>query len=211
MRSLEEGIVSKRFVSLRLTIILILSSFLAGGASGASQALIESKAAQAVDLKCKLVAGASEPRRSLWLIELRNAAGEPLRQALRMVGSTAHFKNLVLGIYRVCLSGKGGRRSAESIDLTLSENQKSLSISKVIRVPAGAVQVPGQHQVSIMTLAVPKDALEELKASGKSRDSADFEDTTPSFCTEIWRHETLADIHPETGFDFVALTALVLP
>ncbi len=159
---------SKRSISLRLINCLILSSVIVIKGAAAPQLPVEGQTAALVDLKCTLIAGPAEPRKSVWLIELRNAAGQPLRQALRMVGSTVHFKNLLPGIYRIYLSGKGGRKSAESIDLTPSQDKKSVSFAKVVRVPEAAAQASAQYLVSVASLAVPKDAVEELKAADKS-------------------------------------------
>lgn len=86
-----------------------------------------------------------------------------------MAGDTVRFKNLLPGIYRIYLSGKGGRRRCESIDLTPAPQQRSLQVAKELQVPKSAEQVPGQFQVNVRTLAVPKEALQELRRSEKDQ------------------------------------------
>lgn len=153
----------------------ILSIVLIGGASRTIQAQDPARPAPSVELKCKLLGSPGDHSRTPWLIELRNAAGAPLRQVLRMAGDTVRFKNLMPGIYRIYLSGKGGRRSSESIDLTPAPDQRSLEVSKEFRLPKSAPQLPGQYQVSVRTLAIPKEALQEMLRSEKAQLDGDEE------------------------------------
>jgi cytochrome c-type biogenesis protein CcmH/NrfG len=151
--------------------LLIASIFLMipSGTAGAAQAPAGQSTAPTVELKCKLVGRPGDSARSLWLIELRNAAGKPLRQAWRVVGSTVCFKNLLPGIYRVYLSGKGGRQSCESVDLTPAPGEKSLEFAKKFQVPASAAPVPGHYQVNVGSLAIPEEALQEMQSSKKAQ------------------------------------------
>jgi Tfp pilus assembly protein PilF len=127
--------------------------------------------APAVALNCKIVSDRGEPRHAVWLVELRDAAGRPLRQALRMIGDTVHFKDLAPGIYRIYLWGRGGRRSSLSVDLHPTPGVKSPAFAKVIHVPKTAS--PGQFRVDITTLAIPKEALGEMHAAEKAALSGD--------------------------------------
>jgi tetratricopeptide (TPR) repeat protein len=140
-----------------------------------AQAQVGARNVPAVELKCKILGSPGDHSRSLWLIELRNAAGAPLRQALRMVGDTVRFKNLLPGIYRVYLSGRGGRRKCESIDLTPPPDRRSAQFAREFEVPKTVEQVPGQYQVSARTLAIPKEALLELQRSEKAQLGGDEE------------------------------------
>ncbi|MBZ5498493.1 MAG: tetratricopeptide repeat protein [Acidobacteriia bacterium] len=190
---------SKVLVRPRVVIGLILSIVLFGGAWGAAQMQPAARSAPAIELKCKILGNPDEHTRGLWLVELRNAAGAPLRQVLRMVGDTVHFKDLVPGIYRIYLSGRGGRRSCESVDLTPAPNQRSLAIAKEIRVPKSAAQVPGQYQVSVHNLTVPKEALQQLQRSEKAQLEGDEEEVMRRLKRAIEIYPAYADAWNNLG------------
>jgi cytochrome c-type biogenesis protein CcmH/NrfG len=152
-----------------LSVALVLLMIVGCEAAGAAQAPAGLGSASTVELKCKIVGSPGDSPRSLWLVELRNAAGKPLRQASAILGGTVRFKNLLPGIYRICLSGKGGRRSSESVDLTPAAGQKSSGFAKVLRVPASAAPMPNQYQVNVTSLAVPEEALQEMQSSKEAQ------------------------------------------
>jgi tetratricopeptide (TPR) repeat protein len=164
---------TRLFVAPPLLIAIIFLMIVPSGAASAAQAPARQCFAPTVELKCKLAGNPGDSSRSLWLIELRNAAGKPLRQAWRMVGATVCFENLLPGIYRVCLSGKGGRQSCESVDLTPAPDQKSLEFSKKFQVPASAAPVPGHYQVNVGSLAIPEEALQEMRSSKEAQIGGD--------------------------------------
>lgn len=123
-------------------------------------------AAPAVNLNCKIVSDREGPRHAVWLVELRDAAGRPLRQALRFVGDTVHFRDLSPGIYRIYLWGRGGCRSTTSVDLTPASNKPPGDFSKVLHVPETA-----SHDglgVNVLALSVSKEAHGEMRAAEKA-------------------------------------------
>jgi tetratricopeptide (TPR) repeat protein len=123
----------------------------------------------AVELKCKIVDSLGEQARTPWIIELRNAAGAPLRRALKMAGDTISFKNLLPGIYRIYLSGRGGRRSSQSVDLTPAPDQSSAQFAKDLKTPKSSPPGSTQHAVNVRSLAIPKAALGEMKRAEKDQ------------------------------------------
>ncbi len=122
----------------------------------------------AVELTCRIVGTPGDRPRSAWLIELYNAAGAPLRRALRMVGDTVRFKDLLPGVYRIHLSGKGGRQSVESVDLRTAPDATNTRFAKEVKVPRAA-QITGLHQVNVRALAVPKEARQQMQQSEKDQ------------------------------------------
>lgn len=168
---------TKPLVSFRILNGLFSSLMLIGGAAQAAPQQASDPSAQTVDLKCKIVNAQIEHSGAQWLIELRNAAGMPLRQARRMAGETFRFKNLVPGIYRIYLWGKGGRTSSESIDLNLAPGQHSMEVTRDLEAPKTAAQ-SNRNQVSVRALATPKAALQELQRSQKSQLEGDEEGVT---------------------------------
>ncbi len=159
---------TKVIVSFCILISPVLSLTLSNGVAHAAPPQSSDRLAPTVDLKCRIVNAPIERPGTPWLVELRSAAGVPLRQVKRMAGETFHFKNLVPGIYRIYLWGKGGRASSESIDLSLAPGQKSVEIAKDLDAPDELPQ-PSRNQVSVRTLATPKTALEELQRSHKAQ------------------------------------------
>jgi cytochrome c-type biogenesis protein CcmH/NrfG len=164
---------SRLLVAPPLSVALVLLMIVISGAALAAQAPAGQCAAATVELKCKIIGSPGDSPRSFWMVELRNAAGKPLRQASAILGGTVRFKNLLPGIYRVCLSGKGGRRSSESIDLTPAAGEKPSGFAKVFRVPASAASVLDQYQVNVTSLAVPEEALHEMQSSKEAQLSGD--------------------------------------
>jgi tetratricopeptide (TPR) repeat protein len=103
-----------------------------------------------------------------WLIELRNAAGQQLRQAWRVVGQTVRFKGLLPGIYRIYVSGENGRRSCQSVDLTPAGNRSSQEFRKELPLPEYRVRQADLNQVDLASLQIPPEALNEMGASEKA-------------------------------------------
>jgi tetratricopeptide (TPR) repeat protein len=122
-----------------------------------------------VTLTCKLVGNPGDRPHSVWLIELFDAAGAPLKRTLRRVGDTFHFKNLLPGIYRISLSGKGGRRSSESIDLIPGPDPQARQFIREVKVPKAAAQNGDLHVVSARTLAVPREARQKMVEAEKDQ------------------------------------------
>ncbi len=122
-----------------------------------------------VNLTCKIVGNSDERPHSVWLIELCDAAGAPLRRALRMVGETIQFKNLLPGIYRISLSGKGGRRSSESVDLIPGPDPQARQFIKEVKVPKVPAQRADLHVVSARSLAVPRAARRKMVEAEKDQ------------------------------------------
>jgi tetratricopeptide (TPR) repeat protein len=149
--------------------ILVIITIVSRGVTESGFAQKKERPASAVELTCKIVGMPEDHPRSVWLIELCNAAGAPLRRALRMVGDTVHFKNLLPGIYRIYLSGKGGRRSVESIDLRPGADPQNMQFAKEVKVPRAAAQITGLHQVNVRALAVPKEARQHMQQSEKDQ------------------------------------------
>jgi Flp pilus assembly protein TadD len=160
-----------------IVVLSLLVSLALGGAGSAAQDRKSGGPAPCVQLKCKIKPEPGEHSKSFWLLELRTAAGAPLRKVLRMAGDTVRFTNLIPGIYRIYLSGKGGRSSCESIDLTPGPNQPGAEFTKEIAVPESISAVSGRHQVSVHTLAIPKEAAQEMQRSEKYQLNGD-EDRT---------------------------------
>jgi tetratricopeptide (TPR) repeat protein len=129
----------------------------------------------AITLKCKLVASEAERPGSQWFVELRDAAGNLVRKTLRMSGGTVHFKNLAPGIYRVILTGQGGRKRAESVDLIPAPGLAAAAFAKEIRVPASAASGIARHQVNLLALVIPKEAARELRSAEEARMRGDQE------------------------------------
>jgi tetratricopeptide (TPR) repeat protein len=157
-------------VAIRMISLVVMISCLAVTMPAQS----EGKSAPAVELKCRIIGNPGDPPRLPWMIELRDALGRPIRRALHMVGDTIRFKNLLPGVYRIHLSGIAGRRSSESIDLNLAPKQRSLLVSRDIKVPKSASPAARQYQVSARELAVPREALLQMQRS----DRAQFEGNT---------------------------------
>ncbi len=161
----------KRSLSLRIVVgaILVIITIVFPGGTQSASARQEERSASAVELTCKIVGMQEDHPRSVWLIELCNAAGAPLRRVLRMVGDTVHFKNLLPGVYRIYVSGKGGRRSVESIDLRPGPDAQNMHFAKEVKVPRAAAQSTGLHQVNVRALAVPKEARQQMQKSEKDQ------------------------------------------
>ena len=137
-------------------------------ALGSSVAQAADVPAPKVELDCKLVPERGAPRRAMWLVELRDSAGRPLRQALRMAGDTVRFKGLLPVIYRICLLGRGGRRYSISVDVTPAPGKGPLEFAKALRVSDAAVPPPGELHVDLATLAISKEAVREVTLAEKA-------------------------------------------
>ncbi len=163
---------TKVLVSFCVLNSLFLSLVLSEGTASAAPQQTSDHSAPTVDLKCKIVNAPVERPGSQWLVELRSAAGVPLRQVKRMAGETFRFKNLAPGIYRIYLWGRGGRASSESIDLSLAPGQQSGEVAKDLVAPNAVLQ-PTRNRVSVRALATPKTALQELERSHKAQMEGD--------------------------------------
>ncbi len=126
-----------------------------------------------VELRCRIVAAQAEQRRWIWLIELSNAAGEPLRRAYHMVGDTIRFKDLEAGIYRICIFGREGRHRCESVDLTPAPDKTTFTFDKDVRTPSMAARATSQYGISIASLMIPKGALQEMQSADKAMLASD--------------------------------------
>jgi tetratricopeptide (TPR) repeat protein len=160
MNGLSSYPVLRRFVSL----VLFCSSL--ASAAAAREAI---SADSGVNLKCTIVGDAGDPPRSVWLIELYNSAGAPLRRALRMAGETVHFNDLAPGIYRILMSGRQGRRRTESIDLTPPRGKHAHTFARDLKAPQASPPESGVHTVKVERLAVPDAAVEEMKRARKEQ------------------------------------------
>lgn len=130
---------------------------------------VTGKEIPAVELKCKIVPGASDQSYKLWKVELRKNTGEPLRQAVGAGGETVRFKGLKAGIYILCLFGEKGRSRCESVDLIPAANQTPQVFVKQIQAPPMPVHQKDSHQVSKSRLAIPDKAHKELIKSEESQ------------------------------------------
>jgi len=175
--------------NLRNVIASILCLLLCGWTSVGAQLQGISDSQQEVQLKCRLLAGPGERPAGPWLVELRNAAGAPLKKVLRMAGDTVRFKNLVPGIYRIYLWGKGGRTSSESIDLTPAPDQESAEFAKELRLPDTTTRPQNHFQVSVRELSTPKEASDEMGKSEKAQLEGDNEKV-------VYHLKRAIEIHP---------------
>ncbi len=163
---LNKHSLSGRFVTWTILAILTIA-FLGPVESGFAQKT--ERHALSIELTCKIVGRQDDRARSVWLIELFNAAGAPLRRALRMVGDTVRFKNLLPDVYRLSVTGKGGRRSVESIDLRSAPDAQSTQFAKEVKVPKAPSRIASLHQVNVRALGVPKEARREMQESEKDQ------------------------------------------
>jgi Tfp pilus assembly protein PilF len=113
---------------------------------------------------------------SFWHVELKNPNGIPVRRKLTAVGDTVKFKDLDPGIYVLCVSGTQGRKSCESMDLTVSDSGKSHTFSKEVQPPRFVPNQQDMHQVSAWKLSLPDDAREQMILSERAQLRGDPEE-----------------------------------
>ena len=138
-------------------------------ASGAGQNTGAGAPNPAVSLKCKILGAPGDPADMTWILELRNANSTVVRKTECIAGDSIRFKDLIPGIYRVCLRGEQNRSGCQSIDLMPTPELKTQEFSREFRVPASSVSEYSNLQVSVQTLAVPPKALAEFKNSFKAQ------------------------------------------
>ncbi len=170
-------VVSKVCVSCRVAIGLVFLSMLSGDGGMVPSLQARGHPPSTIELRCRIVAAQAEQRQWIWLIELSNAAGEPLRRAYHMVGDTIRFKGLQAGIYRICVFGREGRHTCESVDLTPAPDRTIFTFDRDIRTPSMATPVTRQYGISITSLMIPKGALQEMQSADKAMLASDDQAT----------------------------------
>lgn len=183
MRCIEE-------ITGAVIIRLLLLAVVIPGLAARMPAQTLEKSTQAVELKCRIIGSPEVAPRSFWLVELRDSLGRPVNRAIRMIGETIRFKNLIPGIYRIHLSGNAGRRRSESIDLNLPPEQRSLQVARDVKVPAATAGGAADYQVSVRSLAVPKEAQAQMQRAEKAQFEGDSEEMLHSL-------EGAIELYPE--------------
>jgi len=115
-----------------------------------------------VELKCRLLQGADGPEQQFWAVQLRNSAGETLRQASAGAGSTIRFEKLKPAIYVVCVTGSNERSRCESVDLYPPADRLAYSITRDFELPKSVLHSAERHKISRVRLAIPKRARQEM-------------------------------------------------
>ncbi|HYK90573.1 MAG TPA: tetratricopeptide repeat protein [Acidobacteriota bacterium] len=116
-----------------------------------------------VQLDCKLVP--MDRTLSVWIVELLQSSGAPVRVMTGMNGSTLHMKDLNPGIYTVCIMGTENRQRCESVDLNLPPNKKFFRFIKRFEPPLGVLHASDTNKVSLARLGIPARAREEMRRS----------------------------------------------
>lgn len=122
-----------------------------------------------VDLSVRITPGNGERVYKLFRVEFRKSNGELLRQEVKGIGDKTHYKDLVPGIYVLCITGEMGQQRCESVDLTPVEGQKSSQFSKDLPTPSISLIHTSLHRVSARSLAVPTEARDELTKAEDAR------------------------------------------
>jgi len=146
--------------------------------SGPGAAVLHAEGSEPrVELECKIVSSSPQARYHAWVVEIRKADGEPLRQMLKGTGDTVHVKDLQPGIYTLCLIGRQDREHCESIDLTPPANRMFFKFKKRLKTPEPAVNRQWTHRVSVSNLSIPKAARAEVRRSEEAELRGDVGET----------------------------------
>jgi tetratricopeptide (TPR) repeat protein len=135
----------------------------------------EQQGAASVELACRLLSDGAHPDYKTWAVQLRNTAGEALRETTCGTGDTARFKKLRPAIYVVCISGENGRSRCESVDLFPPPGERYSRFTRELSLPKAVIHDPLLHTISRARLAVPRKAQEALARSEQCRMRGDHE------------------------------------
>lgn len=128
-----------------------------------------------VELICKIRAVGNSWVRKLWTVCIRKSTGELLCSVMARDNESVRFKNLDPGIYVVCISADKTLQRCESVDLMVSDSQRSLRYVKELETPAIHLNEPDLYRVDLSELSIPKAAIEEMRRAEAAEKSGDMQ------------------------------------